>query len=791
MSRTAVLGLLLLVGLLPTRAGGSEAAPAAPAAAPAPVVDLAATPRAYGRQCFVRKPLSEGELAAARIAWKYFERNYQPETGLVNAVDNYPSSSLWDLGSSLMGFIGARELGLISQKEFDDKVIRMLGALGKQRLFNDELPNKAYNAKTGAMSNYANQPTEGIGYSAIDLARMVSTLGVLACMHPKHRDLVQQVLLRWNYCRLVQDGQLIGVHVGPEGKAYEGQEGRLGYEQYAGKALKRLGFPADAAASYAGPHLGETVIYDVPIKFDVRDPKRTGAYNYVVTESYALDAMEFGQDAENRPLVRNIFEVQKRRWQRTGQVTAVTEDHIHQEPYFIYNTIFVMGQPWLAITDQGQEHEQFKSVSTKAAFSLAALFPDDPYAEVLLDKVESAYDPQRGWYSGIYERGGYNEAITSNTNGIVLEALLYKLYGPLHERCARCERELRFPEAALKAEPATACLPGQPRPPGGLKPLPVPKAKAEAAGGTPNTATGGALPQPAAPGGPAPVDAPPKAQGGPEAGKPPPAGAAPPAGGGAADPAKKPPAQGGQGGAGGPPSSASSPGPPEQDEASALTASAIPTGQVVVAPPITPRQPKGQRLRLGGNVSSSYGLHGELTGGVLASWSPASFFFVRAGASYAPLAERHRFRYLWGLGYDDWHERTLSVQLNNWGPITPERGLDVLGAQLHVGYKLSRLCLGTVCAFPYAYVDAPLRVGPAVGLRVTVTLRERWFLMGGASYAIPGLTDAGRLERRLAINYGVGWRHWQAGLPFLTFYNWGPSPGLRRGVLSLGVNWAL
>ncbi len=763
MRGTSFLGLLLVLWAPPLLAAGPEAPR---------VVEVAPTPRAWGRQCFAPKALSEGDVQAARIAWKYFERNVHPDTGLVNSVDGYPSTAMWDLGSSLMGFLGARELGLISQKEFDDRVVALLGALGRQKLFNDELPNKAYSAATGGMTNYTNQPSEGIGFSALDLGRMVSALGVLSCFHPKHRDLVQQVLTRWNYCRLIQDEHLYGVHVGPDGKAYEGQEGRFGYEQYGGKAFQRLGFATGAAARYTGPHVGETVIYGVPIKFDVRDPKRTGAYNYVVTESYALDAMEFGVDAQNRELLRNVFEVQKRRWQQTGQVTAVSEDHIDQAPYFIYNTIFVSGQPWLAITDQGQEYEQFKSVSTKAAFSLAALFPNDPYSEVLLEKVESAYDAERGWYSGVFERGGYNKSLTSNTNGIVLETLLYKMYGSLHERCTRCQRTLQLPEQPLKDGPeGSQCLPGQPRPPKGPKPLPLPTQHTGAAGGPTNAATGGALPQPAEKGGPAPA---------PEPGKVPPA-SKPPQG--------KPPSSEGQGGGG--LSEAPPPPSPGAEEAPSLIASAIPTGGGLVAPPIQGRPKKGDRLRIGGNVSSTYGLHGELSGSVLASWSPASSFFVRGGAAYAPMEESGRFRYLWGLGYDDWHDGTFSVQLNNWGPILPERGLDFLGAQLHVGYKVPRVCHARVCVAPYTYVETPLRVGPSLGMRLTVLFHERWFLMGGASYAIPGLTDAQRLERRLGFSYGVGWRTWQAGMPFLTFYNWGPSPALRRGVLSLGINWAL
>jgi len=43
--------------------------------------------------------LCHADLEIAKTAWKYFENNYNPETGLVNAVDNYPSTTMWDTGS--------------------------------------------------------------------------------------------------------------------------------------------------------------------------------------------------------------------------------------------------------------------------------------------------------------------------------------------------------------------------------------------------------------------------------------------------------------------------------------------------------------------------------------------------------------------------------------------------------------------------------------------------------------------------------------------------------------------
>lgn len=47
--------------------------------------------------------LSEEEFEWANVAWQYFENNYQENTGLVNSVDGYPSTTMWDTASYLMG----------------------------------------------------------------------------------------------------------------------------------------------------------------------------------------------------------------------------------------------------------------------------------------------------------------------------------------------------------------------------------------------------------------------------------------------------------------------------------------------------------------------------------------------------------------------------------------------------------------------------------------------------------------------------------------------------------------
>ena len=40
-----------------------------------------------------------------------FERNFRPETGLVDSMEKYPASTMWEAGSYLMALISAQRLG--------------------------------------------------------------------------------------------------------------------------------------------------------------------------------------------------------------------------------------------------------------------------------------------------------------------------------------------------------------------------------------------------------------------------------------------------------------------------------------------------------------------------------------------------------------------------------------------------------------------------------------------------------------------------------------------------------
>jgi hypothetical protein len=171
-------------------------------------------------------------------------------------------------------------------------------------------------------------------------------------------------------------------------------------------------------------------IYGLQIPTDSRTPDRYKAFNYVVSESYILDGLEYGFDNFSREFAYRVYRAQEERYRKTGILTAVSEDNIDTVPYFVYNTVFTAGKEWSCITDKGEDVSQFRSLSTKAVFGWYVLY-QTPYTKEMLEKVSTLYDAEKGWYSGLYERTGKpNKAITCNTNAIILESLCYKKYGP-------------------------------------------------------------------------------------------------------------------------------------------------------------------------------------------------------------------------------------------------------------------------------------------------------------------------------------------------------------------------
>lgn len=381
-----------------------------------------------------QRPLSDAEFQMGVTAWQYFQKNTQTSTGLVNAVDGFPSTTLWDQASYLLGLISAYRLGIIKSKEFDSRLGNALVSIAAWSLFDDKLPNKVYNTETLEKTDYTNMASEnGVGWSALDVARMIVPLEIVIRSYPRHSSAAQRILGSWQLQELVAGGALQGARIDAKtGQTERVQEGRLGYEEYAARAAALIALDTGTAARH-DLNIRQTSIYDIEIISDRRDLRAFGASNFVLSEPYILTALELGLDQHAAELAHRILQVQQLRYLDTGIPTAVSEDHIDQEPFFLYNSILVNGKTWVSVSETGEMFNNLKTLSTKAAIAWDMIY-DTEYTAVLRREAQKTRSPGSGWFAGIYESDGrINQAATANTNGIILEALHYRVFGPLFQ----------------------------------------------------------------------------------------------------------------------------------------------------------------------------------------------------------------------------------------------------------------------------------------------------------------------------------------------------------------------
>lgn len=377
-----------------------------------------------------QRPLTPLERGAAERAWRFIEKNTRPETGLVDSVAGFPSTTLWDQGSYLMALVSARRLGVVSETEFVTRVQTFLDSFSSLDLFDNKLPNKAYDTRTLNMVNYQNEVSDrGIGWSALDVARMLLAFRTLERSAPQFGGDIRAVLARWDLSAMAEKGELIGTEV-KSGETIYRQEGRLGYEQYGARAAALWGLDVTRAIS-AQRVLEWQEVANIEVPTDIRTVSNFQAISPIVSEPFLLQALELGLNSEMRHLAERVYLAQEKRYEASGVPTMVSEDHVDQDPFFLYASVISDGQPWAVLTESGQNYANLRTVSLKSVFGWDALF-DTNYSNFLLKEVWSIGDADLGWPAGLYEKDmRVNNVYTLNTNSVVLEALHYIAHGPL------------------------------------------------------------------------------------------------------------------------------------------------------------------------------------------------------------------------------------------------------------------------------------------------------------------------------------------------------------------------
>jgi hypothetical protein len=185
---------------------------------------------------------------------------------------------------------------------------------------------------------------------------------------------------------------------------------------------------------------------------------------------------------------------------------------------------------------------------------------------------------------------------------------------------------------------------------------------------------------------------------------------------------------------------------------------------------------------------------GNLNLGTGVSLAPWPNTFVRAGLSWrlvtawdeaAASASDAEPSWSWGVGYDDWHPGTFSLQLNHWGPLRRLEKKAIEGAVATLGYKVPLPRRWAEWLSLRADLSTPLTWSPAFGAGVAFKLPRSFFFSLGLSQKL--------LERTSPTwSYVLGRSRWKAGTLALVLANYGPNrlDQLNLRGLSLTASWS-
>ena len=366
-------------------------------------------------------------LNAARTAWSFVNRNYQPSTGLARAHDTYQYVTLWDVASAVAATYCAHELGLLNDAIYNQRMQRALGTISTMDLFDGAAFNKSYDSKTGKMIDRSQRiSARGYGWSVTDIGRLLIWLRIIAVNQPQYATQTNAIVKRLTISRLMNNGYLQGTDIDPRsGELRVYPEGRMGYEQYAAAGLAVWGFRAEKALDARLNALPVQVL-GVTIVADKRGDER------ITSEPYIMMGMETGwYSPELRQQAWRVLAAQEARYKATGTLTMASEDALPDPPYyFYYYNIYRQGRAFAVDAPAGQGFvEGPRWLSSKAAFAWHALLPS-PYTLAALQAVQGSAISGRGWGAGVYEGSLRATGDASlNTAALILEAALYQLRG--------------------------------------------------------------------------------------------------------------------------------------------------------------------------------------------------------------------------------------------------------------------------------------------------------------------------------------------------------------------------
>jgi len=353
----------------------------------------------------------------AQKAWQYFSHNVDDNTGFAHDTHDYPYSTMWGIGSYISALVSSQKLGVISVDTFNNKLSLLLDSLIKMPLYNEELPNRQYKVDTLALIDMENNVSEiGSGWSAIGIGRLLIWLKIVENWYPNYKVAIERFISRLDLERVLKNSELNGTfHDGYAETLFN--EGRFGYEQYAAMGYKLWGYSVDNALNY------DTIIFKQLYEIDIPVDSRNGAH--LVSDPFLLAAMEFSLiDEDFSRYTQKIYQVQKEHSLMIKRPVAQTEMNLHKTPWFAYFSIFDNEKSWQVISFDGNKHPTYSGFSTHGVFMFNAVFPDQ-HSKEMMKEVSTLASDNFGFYAGKSYDGELIRALSSHSNGVILQSLLF------------------------------------------------------------------------------------------------------------------------------------------------------------------------------------------------------------------------------------------------------------------------------------------------------------------------------------------------------------------------------
>jgi len=377
------------------------------------------TRRAIGARGLVSANLvnNSRDRQIAQKAWQYFSHNVDSNTGLAYDTHDYPYSTMWGIGSYISALVSSQKLGIISTDVFNRKLELLINSLIRMPLYNQEVPNRQYKVDTLSLIDMENNVSDiGSGWSAIGIGRLLIWLKIVENWYPNYKGDIERFVNRLDLERVLKNSELNGTfHDGFSETVFS--EGRFGYEQYAAMGYKVWGYTVDNALNY------DTIIFKRLYEIDVPIDSRSGAH--LVSDPFLLAAMEFSLiDEDFSRYTQKIYQVQKQHSLAIKRPVAQTEINLHQTPWFAYFSIFDNEKPWQVIAFDGNNYPAYSGFSTHGLFMFNAVFSDE-HSKAMMTEISTLASDNYGYYSGKAYDGSVIRALSSHSNGVILQSLLF------------------------------------------------------------------------------------------------------------------------------------------------------------------------------------------------------------------------------------------------------------------------------------------------------------------------------------------------------------------------------